>query len=92
MTAAGGAVVAKGGAEGVYAIGLPGRGWGVAVKMEDGSPRGIPAVMLALLEAIGALPTDALEKLAPFRRPVVRNTRAAPVGELRCSLDFRGSF
>jgi L-asparaginase II len=92
MEAAGGAVVAKGGAEGVYAIGLPGRGWGIAVKMEDGNARGMPAVVLALLEAIGALPPEALEHLSPFRQPVVRNTRAAPVGELRCSLDFRGSF
>jgi L-asparaginase II len=92
MTAAGGAVIAKGGAEGVYAFGLPERGWGVAIKMEDGNARGMPAVVLALLKAMGALDPGALDRLAAFRQPIVRNTRAAPVGELRCSLDFRGSF
>src|SRR5262249_30194685 len=66
MTAAGGAVFAKGGAEGVYAIGLPERGWGAAIKMEDGNARGMPAVVLALLEAMGVLPPEALQRLAAF--------------------------
>ena len=45
MRAAPGAFVAKGGAEGCYAVGLRGRGLGLAMKIEDGSPRAVPAVV-----------------------------------------------
>jgi L-asparaginase II len=92
MAAAEGTVFAKGGAEGVYSVGIPARGWGVSVKMADGSARGLPAVVVNLLTACGALSPAATERLDRYRRPVVLNTRAAAVGELRCSLDFRGVF
>jgi L-asparaginase II len=92
MAAAEGAVFSKGGAEGVYAVGIPSRGWGVAAKVADGNARGLPAVIVNLLEACDALSPAAGERLERYRRPAVRNTRAAHVGELRCSLDFRGVF
>jgi len=86
-----GAVVAKSGAEGVYALGLTQRGWGMALKMEDGSPRGVPAVVTAFLEAAGVL-DGARARLERFRRPAVINTRGDTVGEMRCPLDFRAAF
>lgn len=92
LAAAGGTVFAKSGAEGVFGVGLPGRGWGMAVKIEDGNPRGLPAVIVAFLEAAGVLDAQARERLAPFRRPAVRNTRSVAVGEIRCVLDFSGAF
>ncbi len=78
-----GRLLAKGGAEGCYAVGLRGRGVGLAVKMEDGSPRAVPAVVLALLERLEALAPQALEPLAGFRRPPLRNTRGDVIGEIR---------
>lgn len=87
-----GAVIAKSGAEGVYAVGLPGRGWGMALKVEDGSPRGVPTLVVAFLEAAGILTVAARERLERFRRPAVINTRGDAVGEIRCLLDFSGGF
>ncbi len=45
-------LVAKDGAEGVYAVGLP-DGRGVALKVLDGSQRARPVVMAAVLRALG---------------------------------------
>jgi L-asparaginase II len=87
-----GAVIAKSGAEGVYALGLTGRGWGMALKMEDGSPRGVPAVVTAFLDAVGLLTGTARESLSRFRQPGVINTRGDTVGEVRCPLDFSVAF
>lgn len=42
-------VIAKDGAEGVYAVGLP-DGRGIAIKISDGTPRACPVVMSAVLQ------------------------------------------
>ncbi|MER3416754.1 MAG: L-asparaginase [Gemmataceae bacterium] len=74
-------VVAKGGAEGVFAAGLRGRDLGIALKIADGSSRAIPPVMVRLLEQfLHEVPMDG------FRRAVlepIRNTRGDTVGEYR---------
>ncbi|QDU59297.1 L-asparaginase II [Planctomycetes bacterium Pan216] len=49
MEHAGGVLIAKGGAEGVYAAGLVERGLGIAIKIADGSERAHPAVLGRLL-------------------------------------------
>ncbi|WP_439817231.1 asparaginase [Zavarzinia sp. CC-PAN008] len=49
-----GAVV-KTGAEGVFVATLPGRGWGIAVKIDDGATRASQAALLALLHGLGAV-------------------------------------
>jgi L-asparaginase II len=45
-------LVAKDGAEGVFAAALP-DGGALAVKIADGSPRPLPTVVTALLEKLG---------------------------------------
>ena len=45
-------LVAKAGAEAVYAVGLP-DGRGVAVKISDGNPRARPVLMAAVLQRLG---------------------------------------
>ena len=61
-------LLVKSGAEGVQAFALA-DGRAGAVKMEDGAPRAIPAITVALLRAIGAdqadgVDRDALEQIA----------------------------
>lgn len=46
-------LVAKAGAEAVYCVGLPDRGWGLALKIEDGNSRAISAIVLAILKQLG---------------------------------------
>nr|WP_255491661.1 asparaginase [Actinotalea sp. JY-7876] len=75
-------LVAKDGAEGVYAAGLP-DGTGIAFKVADGSPRPRPAVLVAAvalaLRAAGQEVPAALE--AAGRTPVLGH--GVPVGEVR---------
>jgi L-asparaginase II len=78
-----GVLVCKGGAEGCHAVGLLQRGLGVAVKVEDGNPRALPAVLLSLLRRLGVLEGKLAGELAALERPAVLNTRGAVVGEVR---------
>lgn len=73
-------VLAKGGAEGVYCFGVPGRGLGVAVKIEDGNSRAIGPAVVRVMEELGLLDPVAAAALEPFRRPPVVNNRGEAVG------------
>jgi L-asparaginase II len=74
-------VVAKGGAEGVFAAGLIGRDLGVAFKIMDGTSRAIPFVMHRLLEQfLHEVRLDDLRKAT--LRPIL-NTRGEEVGDMR---------
>lgn len=86
MSAGRGQVLAKGGADGVQAIGLPALGLGVAVKIADGSARAAVAVAIAVLNRLGLLTT--LDEAARMRwlNPPVRSIAGAPVGEFRTTL------
>jgi L-asparaginase II len=74
-------VVAKPGAEGVFAAGwvdVRGRARGVAVKAEDGSARAAASAAVELLEAAGAAPSDVW-------RPAAPQGGGAPVGRVRAA-------
>jgi L-asparaginase II len=70
--------VAKIGAEGVLALGLP-DGRGLALKVVDGAPRAVPPAAVALLREALALEPHLPEALAA---PVILNSRGIRVGEL----------
>jgi L-asparaginase II len=77
-----GQVIAKIGAEGVHSVALLDRGVGLAVKVEDGSPRAQFPAVLRLLQCLGALPHTLPPRLAEFLTRPVRNTRGEVVGEI----------
>jgi L-asparaginase II len=75
-------VVAKVGAEGVYAAGWVdriGRPHGIALKATDGAPRGVAALLRDTLVTLGAVPADAWAPPRPLGggRPA-GEVRAAP--------------
>jgi L-asparaginase II len=76
-----GLVIGKGGAEGVFGLGLVGRGIGIACKIGDGASRAIPPLMVALLERF-LEDVDLTALRQSCLRPVL-NTRGEEVGELR---------
>ncbi len=80
-------LIAKGGAEGVWCVGLreAGPGLGIAVKVEDGSGRAPGAAMLTVLAALG-LPGGDDPALETHRRPPVLNTLGQRVGEISVRL------
>jgi len=83
MEALPGQVIVKGGAEGCGAIGVLGKGLGIAAKVQDGSARALPAILLEAMARFDLLPKPLPKSLAPLRRPSVLNTRGAVVGECR---------
>jgi L-asparaginase II len=83
MQAGRGDWVTKVGAEGVQAIGVRSRGWGVAIKVADGSARGLHPATVAVLEQLGLLDDAARAKLAVWGRPTLKNYRGLPTGDIR---------
>jgi L-asparaginase II len=94
MRAAAGTLVAKAGAEGVQAIGiLAGHGGpragagavGYAHKIEDGdgARRAGSATAVAALRQLGVLDAGAVDGLAEYASPPLRDPRGAPSGEVR---------
>lgn len=76
-------IVLKGGAEGVYAAIIPARGWGVAVKIEDGAKRAAEVAILAVLRRLGVLSEADCAALAEHMEPAVRNVAGKVVGRVR---------
>jgi L-asparaginase II len=77
MTAAGGSLVAKGGAEAFQGVGAR-AGAGLAMKVSDGNPRAIPPAVVWILEALELLPV--LDALASYRAPEYRDLEGDVVG------------
>ncbi|MGB7924434.1 MAG: asparaginase [Pyrinomonadaceae bacterium] len=94
MRAAGGGLISKVGAEGVYTVGvLPSERWpqglGLALKIEDGEDRRArPPAVIESLRQLGALTDEALEAVAPYASFPVLNHRGDTVGEVRASFEL----
>jgi L-asparaginase II len=88
LRAAHGKLICKIGAEAAYAVGvLPcerfPRGAGIALKMEDGSYRGLGPTVVETLARLEILNEQEVANLASFHRPLVDNRRGQEVGEVR---------
>lgn len=85
MAAFGGAAFVKTGAEGVFCAAIPGRGLGIALKIDDGATRASEAAMAGVLAAL--LPGHEDVLLRWSAKPI-RNVNGAKVGSIRQSPDF----
>jgi L-asparaginase II len=83
MRAGRGDWVTKVGAEGVQAIGIRSRGWGIAIKVADGNARGLHPASVAVLDQLELLDEAARAGLAGWARPPVRNYRGIVTGDIR---------
>jgi L-asparaginase II len=86
--------VCKIGAESVYGIGvLPcdryPRGLGIALKIEDGSYRGLGPAVVEMLAQLGVLTESEQTELAAFHRPAVESRRGVNVGEVRTVFELK---
>ena len=83
--------VVKVGADGVFTAILPGRGVGLALKIDDGANRAAESALAAILTALGA--TKGAEALTEsLREPPIRNSRSEVVGAIRPAGSFSGSL
>jgi L-asparaginase II len=78
--------VAKGGAEGVQAIGICSAGIGIAIKVADGNSRALYPAAIALLQQLGLLENVEDTPLAAWQRPQLRNLRDIQTGEVRATV------
>ncbi|MCL4495461.1 MAG: asparaginase [Firmicutes bacterium] len=75
--------IAKGGAEAVFCVGIPEKGLGIAIKMDDGSARTIAPTLGRVLEEMGILSSGERMALEPLISPVILNHRRLEVGRLK---------
>jgi L-asparaginase II len=78
--------VTKVGAEGVQAIGIRSRGWGIAIKVADGNSRGLHPATVAVLDQLDLLDEVGREVLAGWGHPLVRNYRGIATGDVRAAV------
>ena len=83
MRTGAGRIVSKRGAEGVACLALTDRGWGLALKVADGSARAAGPAMLRALAQLDALTAAEASALAVHARPAVKSVKGAAVGEIR---------
>lgn len=88
MQAAGGGLLVKVGAEGVYGAALTDGALGIALKVEDGARRAAEVALVGVLDRLGFLPSHA-DLGERYRNPPVRNTRGEEVGRVRVEGELR---
>ncbi|KJS88877.1 MAG: hypothetical protein JM58_00190 [Peptococcaceae bacterium BICA1-8] len=75
--------IAKDGSEGIFCVGLPKEGLGIAVKIEDGGARALAPVVLKVLDDLGILTEQDKEALETYYHPQIRNFRGEIIGTIR---------
>jgi L-asparaginase II len=88
MRAGGGDWVTKIGAEGVQAVGVRSKGWGIALKVVDGNARGLHPATVAVLDQLGLLDAARRAALESWRRPAIRNYRGLTTGRVEPVVDL----
>lgn len=92
MTAFAGRVLQKGGAEGVQCGVIRDRGWGYAIKCDDGNMAASIAMVAELLRALADPDEEQRAVLARFALQTVRNVRGLAVGDLRGTDHLRAAL
>ncbi|ODT81638.1 MAG: hypothetical protein ABS76_10795 [Pelagibacterium sp. SCN 64-44] len=88
MEAFGGRVMQKGGAEGVQCGAIRDKGWGYALKCDDGHMAASQAMLAALLLKHADPDANQRAVLDQFARQPTRNVRGLVVGELRATAEI----
>lgn len=83
MQACKGSILTKGGAEGVHIAAIPDKGWGVALKIDDGAIRASELTMGCVLDGLDLITEEARALVGDLIEQPVNTTRGERVGELR---------
>lgn len=78
-----GRLVLKSGAEGLFCVGIPDKGLGVAIKIEDGSNRAMGSVLSATLAESGVFDDAAVSSLRDVIIRDIPNCSGEVVGQMR---------
>ncbi|WP_339760090.1 asparaginase [uncultured Hoeflea sp.] len=83
MRLAPGRIFAKTGAEGVFCATLPEKGYGIALKCEDGSTRGAEAMIGGVLAKLFGDDEEISARLADWSHKTMKNWNGIEVGRIR---------
>jgi L-asparaginase II len=83
MTKAAGRVFAKDGAEGMFCAAIPEMGIGIALKCDDGAPRGAEAMISAVLGRVLPKGDPLAEEFSAMAHLPITNRNGWTVGEIR---------
>ena len=89
MRNGGGTVFAKGGAEGLFCVGVPRLGIGIAVKIEDGVSRGLQTSVMEVLRVLDIAGPEMLNEEQTSVAAPIRNCRKEGVGEITPCFELR---
>ena len=93
MAVAGAQIVCKIGAEGVFTAIVREKGWGIALKIEDGTARAAEIALGGVLRALGLLTEAQQLALADILTVPVKTRAGVRVGDLRAAdLGTPGAF
>lgn len=87
MTATGGRLLAKEGAEGVLCIGETGGAWGLSLKAVDGAVRATGPAAVEIMAAHDLLAARELAALEETRKPALLNWQGTRVGGIEAELE-----
>ena len=90
MKVTNGRIFGKLGADGVYCLGIRGKGIGIALKVEDGSAKALSCVVIEALRQLDELSDSEFKMFESFYIKENINTQGRKVGEMKP--DFRLSF
>jgi len=83
MQIAPGRIFAKTGAEGVFCATIPEKGYGIALKCEDGATRGAEAMIGAVLAKLFSDDEELSAKLGDWSKKTLKNWNGIEVGRIR---------
>lgn len=83
-----GRIVAKSGAEGLFCVGIPEKGLGLAIRVDDGSYRSHQVIVVSILEQLKVAWPELVERLTAADNSELRNHNNRLVGELRASFEL----
>jgi len=82
LAATRGRLFPKIGAESIHVVGVVGARRGLALKIDDGSPRALPVLLTALLERLDLASASELDVLGSYRADVMCNHAGLEVGRI----------
>ena len=84
-------VLAKIGADGVYAASIPAKGLGIVVKVDDGSMKAVNVVLGAVLKLLGEMDETSHEVLRGYIAPTLKNSRGEAIGRMEASSEWESA-
>ncbi len=83
-----GAFVCKSGAEGLFCLGVPEKGVGLAIRVADGSFRSHAVILAATLEQLGLATPEQTSAILAVESPELRNHNGRHVGDIRSAFQL----